>query len=211
MSDAKERPFDREWRLRRGYVKAWRDALPTYRPKLFVTLKTNRDMSEEALLRLVSQALHRLDQQKLNTKRPYQKPAYRRIAAFIFCERLNTNAHAHLLVWHPGKEGEDDTSLRSRILRHRDRHLLLGYGRDFDVAPDQPDEWDKSPVFERLWCALVPGGQYHARLTDDRLVTASGYSIKELWKSLEREPHFSNEFFSPEQAGRDQLQFCHPL
>lgn len=181
---------------RRNSLRAWEEDIRAHDPKLFVTLGVNAPRSLGVLRNMVKSTLLEFDREVLQTNRVEKRPAKDRLCAFIAYENLETNAHAHLLVWHPVNPDDPEAGKRRTPLAQRDAcHILPG--------PSASSDASALPLLERLWMGQVPGGHY-----DARCIVPGGFSryhMKQFWTHTDRDPERAEMYFSEKQRELEYL------
>ena len=179
---------------------AWQAVIEDAQPHVLATLSTNAEMQEQKLRRLVSRALCDLDRARLDDARSVSgRSAFNRVAAFITPEKVDRNAHAHLLIYSPMRKLYPDSAIVRGVEESRVQRDFIGLGRDaYDPNLLRDAPWE-APRLERIWRELVPGGHYHARRTDAGIADGIDYILKELPWNFDRDVWFSQEFWPPDQ------------
>jgi len=197
--------FRRERLNRIKTVDVWRRTIINAHPLVMVTLGTNKPMREDNLKRHVSRVLFDLDCKRLGQPerpcrriKPNSNPSTR-TAAFIIAEKIDTNAHVHIMIYSPLLNRNPDSQLINRIQRTRILDDFIGYGRTYDNRSSYQDERESAPYLETLWRNLVPGAHYHARWTDHNLLDGVDYILKELKFNPDRDVSLSQEYWSKGQ------------
>jgi hypothetical protein len=193
---------------RRGQLKsraAWQTTIEATKPRVMITLGTNREMSEENLLRKISRALVELDSQRRgNPRRLGRHSASSRVTAFIMPERLRTNAHAHLLVYSALQVRNPDCAMTNKIAQTRYRDDFVGHREKSFVPKASKNDPEPLSRLAKIWLRLVPGGHYYARTTDKTVGRAIDYTMKELAYNFDRNVHLSQEFWPSDQLNMER-------
>ncbi|KAA5801056.1 hypothetical protein F1654_13445 [Alkalicaulis satelles] len=151
-------------------------------PDIMVTLGTNRPMSANRLLELVNDTIFEFEQIVMRTRRPYKKSAKDRLCAFILPEKLDVNAHAHLLIWFPHKSAWQRSEARMSLVKGRHWDHFIGYGRNYDRHDSYDDQVDRAPLLEQLWRKRGKGFHYHAQFIDGTPEMVAQYVSKEQYR-----------------------------
>lgn len=157
------------------------------KPDVMVTLGTNRDMSASRLLELVNDTISEFEKTVMRTRRPYRKSAKDRLCAFILPEKLDANAHVHLLIFFPRKSAWERCKARPSLVKGRHRDQFIGYGRDYDRHDSYNDQRDRASLLEHLWRKRGKGFHYHAQFIDGTPEVVAQYASKDQ-KRVEAEP-----------------------
>lgn len=148
-------------------------------PDIMVTLGTNRAMSARQLRRLVNDTIFEYEQITMRTRRPYKKSAKDRLCAFILPEKLDVNAHVHLLIFFPHKSAWRRCKARMCLVKGRHKDHFIGYGRNYDRHDSYEDQKDLAPLLEHLWRKRGKGFHYHAQFIHGTPEAVARYVSKE--------------------------------
>ncbi|MGY6662458.1 MAG: hypothetical protein ACXIVO_09070 [Glycocaulis sp.] len=148
-------------------------------PDVMVTLGTNRAMSADRLRELVNDTIFEFEQIVMRTRRPYKKSAKDRLCAFILPEKLDVNAHVHLLIFFPRKSAWKRSQARLCLVKGRHKDHFIGYGRNYGRHDSYNDQKDLAPLLEHLWRKRGKGFHYHAQFIDGSPEVVAQYVSKE--------------------------------
>lgn len=186
----------------------WEQFIPQLNPLVMVTLGVNAPMSEDKLMKSMKRALFRVDQKRLgHGTQPCRRinpsaNALIRTNAIMLPEKVDANAHVHMLVYSPMINRNPDSDLVRKMQLTRIKDDFLGYGRTYDRPSSFQFERDKASFLEEHWRRCHPSGHYHARWTDGTDFGA-GYILKELIRNWDRDVWISQMFWPDDQRNAE--------